>query len=320
MLTDNNTKSSLRGIYGDTLIELGKENTNIVVLDSDLSCSTQTQKFAKVFPDRFFNVGISEQDAVGTAVGLSTCGKIPFVSTFAIFAAGRAWDQVRNSVAYPKFNVKIVATHSGITVGEDGATHQANEDISLMRSIPNMTVIVPADGIETREAILFAVKHDGPVYIRLPRGTVSDIFNPDKYSFDFPKSKVILEGIDVTLAACGETVNEALKCARILAEKNILAEVINVPTIKPFDKDTIIKSARKTGAVVTIENHSVIGGLGSTISECLSEECPSLIRRVGINDRFGQSGKDSELMSEYGLTADKFIHDVLEVIERKSRI
>lgn len=320
MLTDKSTKCSLRGIYGDTLVELGKENENIVVLDADLSCSTQTQKFAKVFPERFFNMGISEQDAMSTAAGLSTVGKIPFVSTFAIFASGRAWDQVRNAIAYPKFNVKIVATHGGITVGEDGATHQANEDISLMRAIPNMKVIVPADGAETAAAVKFAAACTGPVYIRLPRGSVNDTFNPDKYNFNFPYAKILTEGIDVTLAACGETVTEAIKCAKMLAEKGILAEVVNVPVIKPLDKETIIKSVRKTGAVVTIENHSVIGGLGSAISECLSEERPSLVRRIGIGDTFGQSGTESELMSEYGLIAEKFIGEVLEVIERKSSI
>lgn len=317
MLADKIVKSSLRAAYGETLVELGHQNPDIVVLDADLSCSTQTMKFAKVFPERFFNIGIAEQDAMCVAAGLSTCGKIPFVSTFAMFASGRAWEQVRNSIAYPKFNVKIAATHGGITVGEDGATHQALEDISIMRSIPNMVVIVPADSLETREVIKFAAAYKGPVYIRIARSNVPEVFIKDDYRFDFLKANIVTEGMDVTIAANGETVSEALRCAKMLADKGILAEVINVPVVKPLDEETIINSARKTGAVVTVENHSIIGGLGSAISECLSEKCPTLIKRIGIKDQFGQSGKDSQLMAEYGLVAEKFIDDVLEIIKKK---
>lgn len=318
MAVDKLVKSSLRGTYGETLVELGNENPNIVVFDADLSCSTQTQKFAKAFPDRFFNMGIAEQDAMGTAAGISTCGKIPFVSTFAVFASGRAWDQVRNAIAYSKFNVKIVATHGGITVGEDGASHQALEDISLMRTIPNMIVIVPADSVETRAAVKFATEYKGPVYIRLSRSNSPVLFEENKYSFNFPAAQVLNEGLDVTLIACGELVYEALECAKLLAEKGILAEVINIPVIKPLDKDTIIKSVRKTGAVATLENHSIIGGLGSAVCECISENIPTLVKRIGIKDQFGQSGKENELMKEYGLTADKFIYEIMDLLDKKS--
>lgn len=317
MLTKKEAKASLRVAYGDALVELGKINQNIVVLDADLSCSTQTQKFSKAFPERFFNMGIAEQDAVATAAGLSTCGKIPFVSTFSIFASGRAWDQIRNSIAYPKFNVKIVATHGGITVGEDGASHQALEDVSLVRSIPNMTVIVPGDSVETIAAIKFATEYNGPVYIRLSRSNSPVIFDEEKYSFNINKAQVLLEGTDVTLIANGETLYQAIECAKMLNAKNISAEVINVPVVKPLDTQTIITSATKTGAVVVIENHSIIGGLGSAVCECLSENKPTLVKRIGTKDVFGQSGKDTELMVEYGLTADKFINEVIEIVKKK---
>lgn len=311
MLSSNSEIKATRTAYGEALVELGKENPNIVVLDADLSCSTQTQMFAKVFPDRFFNCGIAEQDAMGTAVGLSTCGKIPFVSTFAMFASGRAWDQVRNGICYPKFNVKIVATHGGITVGEDGATHQANEDISIMRSIPNMTVIVPADYTEVKAAIKYAATHKGPMYIRISRTSVPTIFDETKYKFDLNKAIVIKEGKDLTLLSNGETLKEIIKSAQILAEQGIDAEVINVPVVKPFDCDTIIKSAQKTKFVVTVENHSIIGGLGSAVSECLSEKCPTRVLRIGMNDTFGQSGEQKELMEHYGLIASKFTDKIV---------
>lgn len=317
MITSNTTKTALRVAYGETLVELGRQNPNIVVLDADLSCSTQTQMFAKEFPERFFNMGIAEQDAIGTAAGLSTCGKIPFVSTFAMFASGRAWEQIRNTVAYPKFNVKIVATHGGITVGEDGASHQALEDISLMRSIPNMTVIIPSDGVETREVIKFAAQYNGPVYIRIARGSLINIFDQNNYKFDVNKANIISEGLDVTLISNGETLVEALKCAEELAKNRIIAEVINVPVIKPLDSATIIESAKKTGAVAVIENHSIIGGLGSAVCECLSENYPVPVKRIGTMDIFGQSGKENELMSEYGLTAETFTDRILDLIKRK---
>jgi len=316
MLTDNKPVSSLRAAYGETLVELGKEDTNIVVLDADLACSTQTIKFQKVFPDRFFNMGVAEQDAVGTAAGLAYSGKTAFFSTFAVFASGRAWDQVRCSVAYPKYNVKIVATHGGVTVGEDGASHQALEDISLMRSLPNMTVIVPADSVETRAAIRYAAKTPGPFYIRLTRPNLPEIFDADKYEFT-GRANVLVEGKDITIATFGETVIEALKCAEMLKQKGISAEVISVPMIKPLDTTAILTSASKTGAVLTVENHSIIGGLGSAVCELLCENLPVPVKRTGVKDEFGQSGDYKELMKKYGLVAEVFVNDALELIKKK---
>lgn len=300
----NREYKSVRSEYGKTLVELGKTNPNIVVLDADLSSSTQTKLFAKEFPERFFNVGISEQDLITTAAGLSCTGKIPFVSTFAMFASGRAWEQVRNTICYSNLNVKIAATHGGITVGEDGASHQALEDISLMRSIPNMTVIVPADAEETRQAIKFAAEFNGPVYIRISRSNLPDIFD-SAYKFDYKKANIIKEGKDITLITNGETLVETIDCAKILSEKGIDAEIINVPVVKPLDNETIINSAKKTNRVITIENHSIIGGLGSAVCELLSEKYPTQITRIGTNDEFGQSGTAKELMAFYGLNAEK---------------
>ena len=300
----NREYKSVRSEYGKTLVELGKTNPNIVVLDADLSSSTQTKLFAKEFPERFFNVGISEQDLITTAAGLSCTGKIPFVSTFAMFASGRAWEQVRNTICYSNLNVKIAATHGGITVGEDGASHQALEDISLMRSIPNMTVIVPADAEETRQAIKFAAEFNGPVYIRISRSNLPDIFD-SAYKFDYKKANIIKEGKDITLITNGETLVETIDCAKILSEKGIDAEIINVPVVKPLDNETIINSAKKTNRVITIENHSIIGGLGSAVCELLSEKYPTKVTRIGTNDEFGQSGTAKELMAFYGLNAEK---------------
>lgn len=319
MLNKEAIISSLRVAYGEILVELGHKNHNIVVLDADLSCSTQTNKFAKIFPERFFNLGVAEQDVMATAAGLAAYGKIPFVSTFAIFATGRAWDQVRNSIAYPKFNVKIVATHGGVTVGEDGASHQAIEDISLMRTIPGMLIIVPGDSVETVAAVKFAAEYEGPVYIRLTRSSCPVIFDKDKYNFDL-SAKVLVEGADVTIATNGDTLIEALNCAKMLQERNILAEVINVPVVKPLDEKTIIESVKKTGAIAVVENHSVIGGLGSAICECLSEKYPVPAKRIGVQDIFGQSGKEKELMAEYGLTAQTFFGEILSLIERKNSL
>lgn len=305
---------SVRSAYGKTLVELGKENKNIVVLDADLSCSTQTQLFAKEFPERFFNVGIAEQDLMTTAAGLACTGKIPFVSTFAVFAAGRAWEQIRNTIAYSNLNVKIAATHGGITVGEDGASHQALEDISLMRSIPNMTVIVPADEKETQEAIKFAANHKGPVYIRIARTNLPDVVDTS-YKFN-PKKAVIMEkGTDVTLITNGETLVETVDCAKILHEKGISAEVINMPVVKPIDAETIIESAKKTNRVITIENHSIIGGLGSAVCEVLSENYPVKINRIGTNDEFGQSGTAKELMQYYGLNSEKLAEKIIGLLK-----
>ncbi|HSA07044.1 MAG TPA: transketolase family protein [Candidatus Gastranaerophilales bacterium] len=316
MLTDNKIVSSLRQAYGETLVQLGAENKNIVVLDADLACSTQTIQFKKAFPERFFNMGVAEQDAIGTAAGLAYSGKTAFFSTFAVFASGRAWDQVRCSVAYPKFDVKIVATHGGVTVGEDGATHQALEDISLMRSLPNMKVIIPADSVETKAVIRYIAENKGPYYVRLTRPAMPEIFDAKKYKFDM-KAKVLVEGKDITIATYGETVVEALKCAEMLKEKGISAEIINVPVIKPLDEETILKSARKTGAVLTVENHSIIGGLGSAVCELLAENQPLPVKRVGVRDVFGQSGEYTELMKKYGLVAEKFIEDAMQLIEKK---
>ena len=303
-------KKSIRAEYGKTLVELGKKNPNIVALDADLSCSTQTAMFGKEFPERFFNMGIAEQDAMTTAAGLSTTGKIPFVSTFAMFATGRAWEQIRNSICYPRFNVKIVATHGGITVGEDGASHQALEDIAIMRDIPNMMVIVPADCTETREVIKFAAEYDGPVYIRLARTNVPNLFDPQTYKFDPKKALVVKEGKDVTLVTNGETLVEALDCAQLLENDGISAEIIHMPVVKPVDAQTLVKSAKKTNHVITIENHSIIGGLGSAVCETLCENYPVKVKRIGINDQFGQSGEQRELMNFYGLTGEKLAQTI----------
>lgn len=314
MLVNNRERKSIRAEYGKTLVELGKQNENIVVLDADLSCSTQTAMFAKEFPNRFFNMGIAEQDMMATAAGLSTVGKIPFVSTFSMFATGRAWDQVRNSISYPKFNVKIVATHGGITVGEDGASHQALEDVSIMRSIPNLMVIVPADCAETAEVIRFAAQHNGPVYIRIARTNVPDVFDRETYKFNPNKALIVAEGTDVTLITNGETLAEAIDCVELLKEQGISAELIHMPVIKPIDVETIVKSAQKTNNVVTIENHSIIGGIGSAVCETLSENYPTKVLRIGTNDVFGQSGEQRKLMEFYGLTGEKLAQKVVNFL------
>lgn len=305
---------SVRSAYGKALVELGRENKDIVVLDADLSCSTQTQFFAKEFPERFFDVGIAEQDLMTTAAGLACTGKIPFVSTFAVFAAGRAWEQIRNTICYSDLNVKIAATHGGVTVGEDGASHEALEDISLMRSIPNMMVIVPADEKETQEAIKYAAQHKGPVYIRIARTNLPDIVGND-YKFSPSKAVVMQEGSDVTLITNGETLVETVDCAKMLQEKGISAEVINLPVVKPIDADTIIASAKKTNRVIVIENHSIIGGLGSAICEVLSENYPVKVTRIGTNDEFGQSGTAKELMAYYGLDAQRLTEKITGLLK-----
>lgn len=315
MLSKTNEVKSPRKAFGEALMELGAKDSNIVALDSDLSCSTQTKMFAQKYPDRFFNIGISEQDMMGTAVGLSTCGKIPFVATFAMFAAGRAWDQVRNGICYSKFNVKIIGTHGGITVGEDGASHQALEDVAIMRAIPNMMVLSPADATETKGAVKFAAEHKGPVYIRITRTSMETIYDEGSYKFGIG-ANIITEGSDVSLVSTGETLIEAIRASEILSKKGISTEVIGIPCIKPLDCETIIKSANKTKRVVTIENHSVIGGLGSAVCECLSENCPTSVMRIGTNDVFGQSGHYKELMAEYELTAETFISKILKFIEK----
>lgn len=306
-----------RDAYGEALIEIGRENENVVVLDADLSKSTKTHGFSQEFPNRFINVGIAEQNLVGVAAGLASTGKIPFASTFAMFATGRAFEIIRNSVGYPKLNVKICATHSGITVGEDGASHQALEDISCMRTIPNMTVIVPADGVETKAAIHAITKIDGPVYVRLGRLAVPTINDEASYEFQIGKGVTLKEGTDVTIIATGLMVSEALEAAKELEGQGIKARVINIHTIKPIDTEIIIKAAKETGAIVTAEEHNIIGGLGSAVAEVISENAPVPLKRIGTNDTFGESGKPAELMKKYGLTKENIISAVTEIIKKK---
>lgn len=309
MKIDRTKTKSIRSAYGKTLVELGKQNEDIVVLDADLACSTQTAMFAKEFPERFFNMGIAEQDMMATAAGLASQGKIPFASTFAMFATGRPYDQIRNSICYPQFNVKIVATHGGITVGEDGASHQALEDVALMRNIPHMSVIVPADCKECEEVIKYAAKTQGPMYIRIARTNVPDIFD-ENYKFDL-KAKVLKEGKDVTIVTNGETLAEVIECANILEKEGIEAQIIHAPVVKPLDGGTILEGAKKTNFVVTVENHSIIGGLGSAVCEVLSEKSPTLVYRIGINDEFGQSGEQRKLMEFFGLTSEKLAEKII---------
>ena len=303
---DENNKKATRESYGEALLELGKENQKIVVLDADLSTATKTILFAKEFPNRFFDMGIAEQNMISTAAGISTCDKIPYVSTFAVFAAGRAYDQIRNSVCYPKLNVKICATHAGVTVGEDGATHQMIEDISLMRTLPNMTVISTSDDIETKWAVKEISKINGPVYLRLARLKTPIIYDENQ-KFEIGKAIQIGKGTDATIFATGVTVAEAIKAQEILKEKGIDVRVIDMHTIKPIDKDIIIKSAKETKKLISIEDHNIIGGLGSAISEVLTEEYPTKLIRLGINDTFGKSGKAEELMKYFGITYEDIV-------------
>ena len=305
-----------REAYGEALKEIGGKNEQIVVLDADLSKSTKTNVFAKAYPQRFFNVGIAEQNLVGTAAGLAASGKTPFVSTFAMFAAGRAFEQIRNSVCYPKLNVKVAATHAGLTVGEDGASHQAIEDVSLMRSLPNMTVLVPADEEETRQAIAWAAAYQGPVYIRLGRMSVDNV-SPEGYVFAPAKAAVLTEGNDVALIANGVMVMAALEAAKTLAAEGIQARVINMASVKPLDAAAVVSAAKETGAIVTCEEHSIIGGLGSAVAEVLAEQAPAPLERVGVKDTFGESGKPKELLAKYGLTAADVAEAARRVVARK---
>lgn len=309
-------KMATRDAYGKALVQLGEINKNIIVLDADLSKSTKTADFAKAFPERFFNMGIAEQNLIGFSAGLAAAGKVPFASTFAVFATGRAFEQIRNSVAYPKLNVKIAATHAGISVGEDGASHQAVEDLSLMRGLPNMTVLVPADAQETLQVINAAAAYNGPVYIRMGRLAVPVLYD-DNYNFEIGKANVITEGKDVAIIANGLMLAEALKATEELNSRGIEATVVNCASLKPFDEDTIIKVARLTGAVVTAEEHSIIGGLGSAVAEVLGENCPVPLVRVGIKDTFGESGRPEELLVKYGLTSQEIIKAVEKVLDRK---
>lgn len=307
------SKIATREAYGKALVKLGKINDDVVVLDADLSKSTKTNDFLKAYPNRFFNMGIAEQNLVGAACGFAAAGKIPFASTFAMFATGRAFEVIRNSVCYPKLNVKICATHAGITVGEDGGSHQSVEDISLMRSIPNMTVVVPADGVEAEKMIFAAAEFNGPMYVRLGRSAVPTIFEED-YNFEIGKGVVIKEGNDATIIACGIMVNEAIIAADMLKEENINVRVINMSTIKPIDTELIIKAAKETKAIITAEEHSIIGGLGSAVSEVVSENHPTIVKKVGVNDSFGESGTPNELLEKYGLTAKNIVEKVKEAL------
>ena len=304
-------KKSTRQAYGEALVELGRQNNNVVVLDADLTKSTKTNLFQEEFPERHINVGIAEADLIGTAAGLATCGKIPFASTFAIFAAGRAFEQIRNTVAYPKLNVKIAPTHAGISVGEDGGSHQSIEDISLMRSIPGMVVLSPADATETKKMIFAAAEYNGPVYIRMGRLDVPVLFD-DSYDFQIGVANTVKEGTDVTILATGLMTARALEAAEKLESEGVSVRVINVGTIKPLDGETVLKAAKETKFIVTAEEHSVIGGLGSAVSEFLSETYPTLVKKVGIYDVFGQSGKAEELLEKYELTATKLISVIKE--------
>ncbi|MBU3133950.1 transketolase family protein [Clostridium gasigenes] len=302
-----------RESYGMALVELGYENENIVVLDADLSKSTKTNDFKNKFKDRFFNVGIAEQNLMGMAAGLSNVGNIPFASTFAVFATGRAFEIIRNSICYPKMNVKIAATHAGITVGEDGGSHQSIEDIALMNSLPNMTVIVPADHTEAMQAVKAAAAYDGPVYLRFGRCNTEDIFDAN-YKFEIGKGVEVAPGNDVTIIATGMMVQKAIEASKALLEQGIAARVINISTIKPIDREIILKAARETKGIVTAEEHSIIGGLGSVVSTVVTSECPTIVKMVGINDIFGQSGTPNELMVKYGLTSESIINKVKEIL------
>ena len=302
-------KKATRQSYGEALAELGKENENVVVFDADLSTATKTMLFAKKFPDRFFEMGIAEQDMLATAAGFSTCGKIPYVSTFAVFAAGRAYDQIRNSICYPKLNVKICATHSGITVGEDGATHQMLEDLSLMRTLPNMTVMCTSDDTQTKWAIKEISKINGPVYLRLSRMETPIIYEENQ-NFEIGKAVQIGEGTDATVIATGDVVAEAIKAKEELENRGINIRVLDMHTIKPIDKEQIVKCAKETKRIITIEDHNIIGGLGSSVCEVLAEEYPCKVTRMGIQDTFGKSGKAEELMKYFGITAKNIVEEI----------
>lgn len=310
-------KIATRESYGNALVELGEKDPNVVVLDADLCESTKTVYFKKRFPDRFFDCGIAEANMVAVSAGLAAAGKIPFCSSFAMFAAGRAFDQVRNAVGYPHLNVKIGATHAGITVGEDGATHQCLEDIGIMRTIPGMTIINPADDTEARAAVAAAAEWDGPVYMRFGRYAVPVIFDRATYKFEIGKGVLLREGSDVTIFATGIMVDAALTAAELLSAKGVSAEVVDIHTIKPLDRELVIASAAKTGAVVTAEEHNIIGGLGSAVCEVLSECRPTPVLRVGVEDSFGRSGKVPPLLEYYGLTAENIVAKALAAVSMK---
>ena len=305
-------KIATRESYGNALVELGKKHEDLVVLDADLAEATKTGVFKKAFPERHIDCGIAECNMIGIAAGIATTGKVPFASSFAMFAAGRAFEQVRNSVGYPHLNVKIAATHAGISVGEDGATHQCNEDIALMREIPGMVVINPSDDVEARAAVEAAYEYVGPVYLRLGRLAVPVINDRPDYKFEIGKGVVLRDGKDLTIVATGLCVSEALKAAEALAAEGIDAAVINIHTIKPIDEELLCEYARKTGKVVTVEEHSIIGGLGGAVCEALSEKCPVPVKRIGIRDCFGESGPAAELIHKYGIDAEGITAQIKE--------
>lgn len=310
-------KIATREAYGKALAKLGKVNDKVVVLDADLSKSTKTADFKNEFPERFINMGIAEGNMMTVAAGLSTCGKVPFASTFAMFAAGRAFEQIRNSICYPRLNVKICATHAGLTVGEDGASHQSIEDLALMRAIPNMTVICPSDAVETEAVINAIAEYNGPCYVRLGRAGVNVINDRPDYKFELGKGVQLIEGNDVTIVATGIMVDEALSAEKILKAEGISARVINIHTLKPIDSEILVNAAKETGAIVTVEEHNIIGGLGSAVSEVISEEKPVPVIRVGVKDTFGESGKPEELLKAYGLKDVNIVEAVKKAISLK---
>lgn len=308
-------KKATREGYGDGLVETGKEFDNLIVLDADLAEATKTCVFKKAFPERHIDCGIAECNMMGIAAGLAATGKVPFASSFAMFSAGRAFEQVRNSIGYPHLNVKIGATHAGISVGEDGATHQCNEDIALMRTIPGMTIINPSDDVEAKAAVRAAYELDGPVYLRFGRLAVPVINDNDDYKFEIGKGVVLREGKDVTIVATGLCVSSALEAADMLAEDGVEAKVINIHTIKPIDADLLVEAAKETGKVVTVEEHSVIGGLGGAVCEVLSEKCPVPVKRIGVNDVYGESGPAVKLIEKYGLDGKGVYASVKEFVK-----
>ncbi len=309
-------KKATRESYGEALRDLAEEYKNLVVLDADLAAATKTGIFKKAYPDRFFDCGIAEANMMGVAAGLASCGKIPFASTFAMFAAGRAYEIVRNSIGYPHLNVKIGATHAGISVGEDGATHQCNEDIALMRTIPGMTIINPCDDVEARAAVKAALDYVGPVYMRFGRLATPVINDAETYKFELGKGVVMKDGSDITIAATGLMVNEAMEAAKVLENDGISARVVNIHTIKPLDKELICKCARETGIIVTAEEHSVIGGLGSAVAEAVTECCPVPVVKIGVNDEYGYSGPAVELLKKFGLSAENIINTVRKALNK----
>ena len=308
-------KIATRDSYGNALKELANEGAEkLVVLDADLSAATKTGIFKKDFPDRHINCGIAEANMICVAAGMSTMGLVPFASSFAMFAAGRAFEQVRNTIGYPHLNVKIGATHAGISVGEDGASHQCCEDFALMRAIPGMVVICPADDVEAKQAVKAAYNYEGPVYLRFGRLAVP-VFHDENYKFEIGKGEVISEGSDVTIIANGLMVAEAIEAGKMLAEKGISAEIINVATIKPLDEELVIASAKKTGKVITVEEHNIIGGLGEAVCSVLSEKCPTPVKRIGVNDEFGHSGPALDLLKQFGLCADNIAKTAEEFVK-----